>query len=213
MHSLKVRCRAGASPQASAKLPALGPSCGGRSWVLGVGSWPTSCPAAREPLPPGAGGQGFHCRVLVRFTEECTPAEPQSPGSGRDARVKRTRLAQGAWSVTLAKGLGGGADGGRGRGPRRAPLRPGGGTDGGRGCGQRPAPVQPLRGEGCGQGRFRAAGRGRGGRRKGAGPEVVPRWAAGLAGGPGRAREVFAAAAERGFGPPQAVHARCHGFP
>jgi hypothetical protein len=54
---------------------------------------------------------------------------------------------------------------------------------------------------------------GRGGQRKGAGPEVVPRWAAGLACGPGRAGEVFAGAAERGCGPPQAVNARCHGFP
>lgn len=47
--------------------------------------------------------------------------------------------------------------------------------------------MQPLQGEGCGRGRFRASGRGRDGQRKGAGPEVVPRGAAGLACEPGRA--------------------------
>lgn len=73
MHSFKIQRRAGASPQAGTKLPAPGPSCRGRSWALGVGSRPTSCPAAREPLPLKAGGQGFHSRVSARFTEECTP--------------------------------------------------------------------------------------------------------------------------------------------
>jgi hypothetical protein len=61
--------------------------------------------------------------------------EAASTGSERGTRVRRAGLAQEAWPVALAKGLEGGADGGRGCGQRRAPLRPGGGADGGRGCG------------------------------------------------------------------------------
>lgn len=176
-HSLKVQCGAEASKQASTKLPAPGPSCGGRSWEPGVGSRPTSCPAARAPPPLGAGGQGFYSRVSARVT-------PVYPGRNRNLGTARGLSTPGSL---------------RGRGRRRSLLGFGGGTDGGRGRGWSARLCGPGAGrskEGgvargprlCGRGGERAVARGGSGRQAGGG----------AVGGRGRGPKLFRAG-QRGW--------------